>query len=576
MVDSHVLTFRPSGIDLYHNHDPSAAIFTNGELVFATEEERHTRQKHAHDTFPENAIRACLDFCDIEMEGVEKIIITDNLRLRRKFLPEQLKSTLFRSDGALQTAFWLNRTAIEQIRSAVAPIEPVKQRLRMFTTDLPSIEIKPHHKCHAASAFYPSGFDSALVLTMDGIGEYDSTAVWTGEKSGLEKEKVYKYPNSLGSFFGTITEFLGYRKNNGEGKVMGLAPYGNTNADIASTLRNHIEVGVDYDVTEVVNSGPGKTTDVANLERIFDRKRKDSPTDFTQWEKDLAYEAQQLLEEIVTKIVRYYVRKTGLDQVALAGGVALNCKLNKKVMEMEEVKDVFIQPAAADNGLALGAGYLDQNPADVEKMTTVYHGNEFNNDQIVDLLEKNKVDYERPEHLEREVAELIADGNLIGWFQGRMEIGPRALGNRSILADPRTEDSRDRVNKYVKHREEWRPFAPSLRYEDASEYLENATEAPFMIKTFDIYPDKQSEIAAVIHPGDSTTRPQTVRSEQNPRYHRLLTEFADITDVPVLLNTSFNDHGEPIIRTPKEALKAFYAMGLDVLVIGDFLIKKSK
>jgi carbamoyltransferase len=519
-------------------------------------------------------MEACLAFCDIEFQDLDKILIPDDLRLRHKALPGQLKSALFESRNKLQTVYWLNRYFVNHTRAYLAPLNPITDALSSLGTPLPDIEVKSHHACHAASAFHPSGFDDALVVTMDGIGEYDSTVIWTGNSDGVERIRTYKYPNSLGSFFGTVTEFLGFRRNNGEGKVMGLAPYGNNNPEIAAKLREKITTGVDYDVTEIVSSEPGVTVGVANLEELFDRERKDSPTEFTQWEKDLAYETQQLLEEIVTDIIQYYTRKTGLHNVAVAGGVALNCKLNKTVMEMDVVDDIFIQPVASDAGLALGAGYLEQDPETVEPFTNVYYGDEFENGHIHELLDKNKMEFHEPDNLERSIAKRIADGELVGWYQGRMELGPRALGNRSILADPRTEASRDRVNKFVKHREEWRPFAPSLRYEDAEKYLVDADESSFMIKTFDVPESKHEELAAVIHPADGTTRPQTVRPEQNPRYHALLSEFEEITGVPVLLNTSFNDHGEPIIRTPKEALKAFYAMGLDVLVLNDLVVEK--
>lgn len=574
MSSVHTLSFRPSGIDLYHNHDPSAAIFRDGELIFASEEERYNRQKHANDMFPEKAIQRCMDECDLEINELDKILIPDDLHLRYHYLPYQLKESLFHTQSRLQSAYWLNRLFIDQTRSRFKPLEPVKRRLSSMGGPLPPIEVRSHHACHAASAFHPSGFEEALVVTMDGRGEFDSTVVWTGDDSGVERVRTYKYPNSLGILFGTITEFLGFRSNNGEGKVMGLAPYGNSNPEIADTLREVVTVGVDYDVTEITISSPDQSMGVENVERLFGRDRKDHPSEFTQWEKDLAYETQQLLEEIVTDLIAYYLDKTGQSNVALAGGVVLNCKLNKRIMEMEQVESLFIQPVSSDAGLPVGAGYLDQDPADVEPLESIYYGDSFDTSVIRELLKKNRIDYREPDNLERHIAERIADGELVGWYQSRMELGPRALGNRSILADPRTEASRDRVNKYVKHREEWRPFAPSLRYEDADEYLVNAEESPFMIKTFDVREDKRDEIAAVIHPGDGTTRPQTVRAEQNPRYHSLLTEFNNVTDTPVLLNTSFNDHGEPIIRTPKEAVKAFYAMGLDLLVLNDVLIEK--
>jgi carbamoyltransferase len=575
MSSVHTLSFRPSGIDLYHNHDPSAAIFTDGELIFAAEEERYTRQKHANDMFPEKAIQQCLDECNLEVTELNKILIPDDLHLRYRSLSHQLKESLFHTQSPLQSAYWLNRSFINQVRSRFKPLEPIKRRLNsILGSPLPPIEVRSHHACHAASTFHPSGFEEALVVTMDGRGEFDSTVIWTGDDSGVERVRTYKYPNSLGILFGTITEFLGFRSNNGEGKVMGLAPYGNPNPEVADTLREAVTVGVNYNVTEITTSSPDQSMGVENVERLFGRDRKDHPSEFTQWEKDLAYETQQLLEEIVTNLIAHYLDKTGQSNVALAGGVVLNCKLNKRIMEMGQVESLFIQPASSDAGLAVGAGYLNQDPADVEPLESIYYGDSFNTNKIRELLETNKIEYREPDNLERHIAERIADGELVGWYQSRMELGPRALGNRSILADPRTEASRDRINKYVKHREEWRPFAPSLRYEDIDEYLVSAEESPFMIKTFDVHEDKRSEIAAVIHPGDGTTRPQTVRTDQNPRYHSLLTEFNNVTDTPVLLNTSFNDHGEPIIRTPKEAVKAFYAMGLDLLVLNDVLVQK--
>jgi carbamoyltransferase len=243
-------------------------------------------------------------------------------------------------------------------------------------------------------------------------------------------------------------------------------------------------------------------------------------------------------------------------------------------MQLDEVERVFIQPAAHDGGLALGGGMIDQRPSSVDKMENVYWGDSFDASEIEEMLEKNKIEYEKPEDLMRYVAEEIADGALVGWFQGRMEMGPRALGNRSILADPRTTESLDNVNKYVKHREEWRPFAPSMLEEAIKPYLVDGEPSPFMIKTFETDAETRSEMEATIHQADSTTRPQTVRRDQNPRYYDLISEFENITGVPILLNTSFNDHGEPIVRTPREALKDFYSMGLDILVLEDYVLRK--
>jgi carbamoyltransferase len=368
-----------------------------------------------------------------------------------------------------------------------------------------------------------------------------------------------------------VTEFLGYHSFNGEGKVMGLAPYGEDNTGIRRTLESYTSTGADYDVTDL--TGGGIEAGVQKLEDIFDRERKDSPSEFTDWEKDLARVTQELTEEIVCSIVEWHVRQLGISDVCLAGGVALNCKMNKTVEQLEVVDDLFIQPAAHDAGLALGAGMLESTPSETPPMTNAYYGPEYTG-EIEPVLEESKLEYEEVDNPIEVTADALADGELVGWYQGRLELGPRALGNRSILADPRTVESRDRVNKYVKHREEWRPFAPSMKEEALDDYLVNATSSPFMIKTYKVQEQKRDEIAAALHSGDETTRPQTVNHEQNPCYYDLLSEFESRTGVPVLLNTSFNDHAEPIVTKPVEAIKDFYGMGLDMLVLGDYVLRK--
>ncbi|SDJ67019.1 carbamoyltransferase family protein [Natronorubrum texcoconense] len=569
---SYTLSFKPA-IDLYGQHDPSAALFEDGELRFAIEEERLTRDKHAVDTFPERAIRACLDHEGIELADLEKIVLPYDPKLRRKILPHYLKNTV-QLEGTLRKVTHLRNVARDQFVARFLPTRAVESRLQRIGTPVPPIECRSHHECHAVSAFHPSTFEEALVVTIDAKGEYDSTVVWHATPDGLSRVRTYDHPNSWGLFYAAITNYLGYRMFNGEGKVMGLAPYGEDNPEIERRLRETIDTGVDYDVTALTGRW-GTEHGVAALEELFGRPRSTDTDEFDQFEKDLAHTAQKLLEESVTEMVGTYVDRVGTENVGLAGGVALNCKLNKAVREHPAVDEVFVQPVAHDAGLALGGGWIDRRPADVDPMTTVYWGHEHATDEIRGLLETNKIEYTEPDDLERRIAERIADGALVGWFQGRSELGPRALGNRSILADPRTEASRDRVNRFVKHREEWRPFAPSMIESAADEYLENATTSPFMIDTFDVRPERRDDLRAVVHPADDTTRAQTVRKDQNPRYHRLLREFEDATGVPVLLNTSFNDHGEPIVDTPTEALKDFFGMGLDVLVLGDCVVEKS-
>ncbi|UHQ99242.1 carbamoyltransferase (plasmid) [Natrinema zhouii] len=573
MPSKYVLSFKPA-IGLYGQHDPSAAIFANGELQYAIEEERLTRNKHAPDTFPRRAIEACLEYEGINLSDVSKVILPYNPKLRRKIIGHYLRDTL-RIDSHLRKLSHLQNVVEDQVIAQFLPTHAVEARLEQLGTPVPPIECRSHHACHAVSAFHPSQFDEALVLTVDAKGEYDSTVVWHGTPDHLERLHTYEHPNSWGLFYAVITEYLGYRMFNGEGKVMGLAPYGTENHKIERTLRDVIDTGVDYDVTALTRRW-GTEYGIKKLEELFDRPRSNTTEEFDQFEKDLAYTTQKLLEESVTDIAQTYCEELGTGNVGLAGGVVLNCKLNKAIMELPVVDDVFIQPVANDAGLALGGGWIDRRPKEVDPMETVYTGPEFTTDKISPLLEETKVEYGKPDDLEQTVAELLADGALVGWFQGRLEFGPRALGNRSILADPRTADSRDRVNKFVKHREEWRPFAPSLLEEAASEYFENATSAPYMIRTFDVRPEKQDEIEAVLHPADATTRPQTVHADQNSRYYRLIDEFEEITGVPVLLNTSFNDHAEPIVATPAEALKAFHGMGLDVLVLEDLVVTKPK
>ena len=566
------LAFKPA-IGLYGQHDPSAALFADGDLAFAVEEERFTRQKHAANTFPEHAIEACLDRRDLALGDVDRVLLPYDPSLRKRILPHSLRRA-FAEPSLAQTAFSLQQQVVREVQAHRYPVRQIERRLADLGA-VPPIENLPHHACHAASAFHPSGFDEAVVLTVDAKGEYDSTVVWHGTPDGLERVRTYEHPNSLGLFFAAVTEYLGYRMFNGEGKVMGLAPYGERDPAVENALREVVTPGVDYDVTGLVREFDASRA-ADRLADLFDRPRRDAPDDgdFTGFEKDLAHVAQRLLEETVVDVAETYCRRLGTANVALAGGVVLNCKANQAVVESSVVDDVFVQPVAHDAGLALGAGWLDQPPRSVDAFTHAYWGPDYGREEVRQLLETNKLDYREPDDLERHVAERLADGDLVGWFQGRLELGPRALGNRSILADPRTRDSRDRINRYVKHREEWRPFAPSVLAEAAPEYLDGGRRDPFMITTADVPPERAEEIPAVIHPADGTTRPQTVTAEANPRYHRLISEFADVTGVPILLNTSFNDHGEPIVNTPLEAVKDFYGMGLDALVLGDFLLEK--
>lgn len=570
-MTDYVLSFKPA-IWFYGNHDPSAALFREGNLIFGTEEERYTREKHAEHTFPTQAIEACLDYEDIELTDVSKIILPYDPSLGAQ--PYQdIACRGIREDAPLSVRAWRTlRRVKNNFEKTRYPTKKIEDRLEQLGSPVPPIETRSHHRCHAASAYYPTSYNRAVVVTADGKGEYDSTVVWHASGDSLRRIRTYEVPNSLGYFFGAVTEYLGYRANNGEGKVMGLAPYGEYDKTIENALRSVATFGREYDVTGITDDGLYAGVEV--LEDLFDQPRNPDTRNFDSFHENVAHTTQRLLEETVTEIVDYHVRDLGISDVCFSGGVALNCKLNKRIRELEPVDDLFVQPVAHDGGLALGAGWLESDPDDVERMSTVYWGPDIDPEKIHPLLESSKVSYEKVDQVEQYVADRLADGDLVGWVQGRQEMGPRALGNRSILADPRTIRSRNRVNKHVKHREEWRPFAPSLLEERADEYLVDSVSAPYMIQTFDTSGKSGDDIDAVVHPADRTTRPQTVRRDQNPRYYDLIAEFESITGVPVVLNTSFNDHGEPIVTTAREALSDFYTMGLDVLAIEDYVVKK--
>jgi carbamoyltransferase len=565
-----------AGAGAMWGHDPSAALFADGEPVFAIEEERLIREKHAADHAPVRAVEACLDHTNVDVAHLDRVVATVDPSLTRRRLRAMFDHELAGNRSLRGRCYGLTKRLASMAEVHLTQQKRVRRIVRRAGDGVepPTLLNRGHHRCHAASAFHPTEFEEAVVVTADGRGEYDATVVWHGTPGGLERVRTHEYPNSLGSFYAVVTNFLGFRPNNGEGKVMGLAPYGGPNEAIESGLRSFIDTGLDHDTTDLTTGPDG--AGVARLEERFGRSRHDPDEPFDEWERDFAYVAQSLLEETLVELVEGYCRRLGLDTVGLAGGVALNCKANKRIRESELVDSLFVQPVAHDAGLVLGAGYLDADPGDVAPWTgdSVYLGPEYDTDEVVAMVEANKLAYHRPDDLERTVAKALADGQLVGWFQGRTEMGPRALGNRSILADPRSVTSRDAVNEWVKHRESWRPFAPSILAEAADDYLVDATDAPYMIQAFDIRDGHADSLAAVRHEGDDTTRPQTVTAEANPRYHRLIAEFADITGVPAVLNTSFNDHGEPIVNAPIEAVTGFYRMGLDLLAIEDVLLRK--
>ena len=583
--DKYILSFKtPNTSSFMFMHDPSAVLSKNGKIIAGIEEERLSRIKHASNIFPIKSIEFCLSEAGIDFSDVDTIVIPDN--------PDLFKKDL-RNFGRFKRAKY-KWFLLKKYKELIGPKNPsfnfmpssekckkiiYRNLINHFgDSNYPPIEFLSHHLCHAASCFYTSSFKDASIVTMDGVGDFDSTVIWSWNGKNLKREIGWKLDNSLGHFYGAFTIFLGYSLCNGESKVMGLAPYGEKNKDIFDVFNEIIKTDEKgYDVTEI--SIPllfGKAVAVKRIEDLFGIKRRLTNQEFTKEHKDLAFALQYFLEKICKNLVKQSIEITGSRNVCLSGGVALNCKMNKKIMELSELKNLFIQPVAHDAGLALGAVLEQSNRmghSPFFKMTHNYFGPSYDDAKIKRVIEERKIKYTKLNDL-RIVAQAIADGKFVGWLQGKMEMGPRALGNRSILMDPRRNELKDNLNEYVKHREKWRPYAPSILEDFAEEYIENYNLAPFMIKTFDINKNIIQNIEAVLHPVDKTTRPHVVYQDTNPRYYNLIKEFYNITGIPVILNTSFNDHGEPIVCSPEDAVKTFYVTGLDILVIEDYMISK--
>jgi len=429
-----------------------------------------------------------------------------------------------------------------------------------------------HHLAHAISAYAYSGFDDAAVAVMDGRGAWEATSLWHGRNGKLEHLLTIPFPDSIGFFYSGFTEFLGFTPNSDEWKLMGLAPYGQPGIDLSA----FIEVKASPYRVHARQLATNGTSAHARMTALLGPPRI-AESEIDDRHKNIAYAVQDACETAMMNVVRLAMEKTGCRNVCLAGGVALNSKANGKIAASGLVEKLFVQPAASDDGVALGAAlapYLDNNGKLPNKpMRHGYWGPAFDNDSIEAALRTYKLRCSKLADPAGTAAELLTQGKILGWFQGRMEFGPRALGSRSILADPRDPEMNAKVNNAVKFREWWRPFAPSLKGEAAGEYLEGATDSPFMILTAQVRPEKRGVIPAVTHV-DGSARPQTVEREINPLYWRLIDEFGKRTGVPVIMNTSFNLRGEAIVHTPTDAIRTFFSSGMDALVIGSFLVEK--
>jgi carbamoyltransferase len=554
------------GINYSQMHDSSACIVRDGELLFAVAEERLSRVKHDA-RFPQLAVQACLEFAKAKPEELDEVCFG-----------WQPPGPLYRHDlkcwmtGKLPITYSSVRNGTAYFLNMWSQGGGAKPFERLFGKLKTQMRFVDHHLAHALSAYSFSGFDDAAVVVMDGRGAWEATSIWHGRAGRLEHVLTIPFPDSVGYFYSEFTEYLGFQRNSDEWKVMGLAPYGKPGVD----LRTFIEVNAaPYKVhaRKLVANGAAP---FAEMVRLFGPRRVPE-SEIDERHKNVAYAVQDACEIAMMSVVKTAVEKTKSRNVCLAGGVALNSKANGKIVASGLVDNFFVQPAASDDGVALGAAlapYMDRGGRlPMKAMRHAYLGPEFDDEAIENALRTYKLKYTRLGDVAAAAAELLSNGKILGWFQGRMEFGPRALGSRSILADPRDPEMNAKVNNAVKFREWWRPFAPSIKKEAAEEYLESANDSPFMILTAQVRPEKRAVIPSVTHV-DGSARPQTVEKEINPLYWRLIDEFAKRTGVPVIMNTSFNLRGEAIVHTPTDAIRTFFSSGMDALVIGSFLVEK--
>ena len=554
------------GINYSRMHDSSACIVRDGELLFAVAEERISRVKHDAG-FPKNAIQACLDFAGVRAEQLDEVCFG-----------WQTAGPVYRHDlkcyatGKMPLSYLNGLNSTLHFLSMWHQESGAKKFAQQFGPTKAKMRFVDHHLAHAISAFAYSGFEDAAVVVMDGRGAWEATTIWRGRNGRLDPVLMIPFPDSVGYFYSEFTEFLGFHRNSDEWKVMGLAPYGKPGVDLSAFIdlktapyRIHTRQLAANGATSF-----GRMTALLGPARVAESEIDDR-------HKNIAYAVQDACETAMMNVVRMAIEKTRCRNVCLAGGVALNSKANGKIIASGLVDNMFVQPAASDDGVALGAAlapYLGDNGKLPNKpMRHGYWGPCFDDDAIESALRTYKLRYTQLPDPAATAAELLSKGKILGWFQGRMEFGPRALGSRSILADPRDPEMNVKVNNAVKFREWWRPFAPSLKKEAAGEYLESATDSPFMILTAQVRPEKRSIIPSVTHV-DGSARPQTVEKEINPLYWRLIDEFGKRTGVPVIMNTSFNLRGEAIVHTPTDAIRTFFSSGMDALVIGSFLVEK--
>ncbi len=577
---------------------PSACILKDGQLLAFVEEERFVRVKQALGYFPSHSIRFCLDRAALTLADVDAIAFGWDanayrwrfpLFLARSFVSHLLRPLRVRAQSVPEGRPSLGAGVLAGMRSLLS-FQPqvLTESIVLGLRDagykdgrIPPIVFVKHHLAHAASAFYCSGFEESAVLVFDGHGEQNTTTIFRGEGKRLTLLKEIDIPHSLGWFYSAFTEFLGWSPNEGEVKLMGLAPFGKPNAEIEALVADVLQLTddgfrVNADYLFYGRRSYGKFFSDALVERLGSPRGVKEP--LTDRHRDIARAVQSRLETAGIHLAKLALRLAGSQNLCLAGGVALNCKMNGEIHKQGVARQLFVQPIAYDGGVSLGAAQvvaMDKGDDCRFLLDHLYWGPEYSDAEIEAVLELNRVAYRRSEQPAEEAARLIAEGQIVGWFQGRLECGPRALGGRSILADPRKPEMKDRVNDRVKFREAWRPFALSIQEEHFAEYAKKPVSSPFMIMAFEVADGKHDDIQSAMHWVDHTTRPQTVSRQTNPRYWELLEAFRRLTGVPGVLNTSFNVKDEPIVCTPRDAVRCFYGSGMDALVIGSFVVEKA-
>ncbi len=591
-------------LGISRHHDSAAALLKDGQIVAFSEEERFNRKKH-FGGFPKMAIQYCLDSAGITLGDVDHVAYFwqrwHELRHAAKHFVRYFPGTLsalrgmsplparglfstLKNDGAqshfddydvggavllhIQRTFTLKQTICDELNYS----QPVKFKVHLID----------HHLCHAASAFFISPFEDAAIFSVDGLGS-DGTCTFlgVGHKNKIHELRRVKFPHSLGALYSVVTGYLGFYPTSDEGKVMGLAPYGTDR--YVEQFKQLINFGPDgtyeLDLSWFDFHKTGKhSVSQKFIDEFGPPRPRSKDGDVEQHYADIAYALQVTLEEAGLHIARWLYKETGLKRLCVAGGVALNSVMNGRILLETPFEDFFAQPAASDDGTAIGAALYVSNAVLSEPRHTgnyIYLGPQYTEAEIEAALQRRGIVYDRPDDVAMYTAQQLVDGKIVGWFQGRMECGPRALGNRSILADPRSFESKPRLNAKIKHREPFRPFAPSVLADRAGEYFVSDYPSPVMLLVFDVLEHQRDCVPAITHV-DGTARVQTVTREDNPQYWNLIKSFESLTGVPMVVNTSFNDNNEPIVCSPDDAIRCFMNTDLDGLALGPFFVHKER